>query len=48
MGGGEVLKKGWLVKSPPLEGGGMKVDVRLCGKQPSSIIVYWCIFDMYV
>ena len=24
MGGGEILKKGWLVKSPPLEGGGMK------------------------
>ncbi len=25
MGGGEVIKRGWLVKSPPLEGGGIKV-----------------------
>lgn len=25
MGGGEVLKKGWLIKSPPLEGSGLKV-----------------------
>ena len=26
MGGGEVIKRGWLVKSPPLEGGGIKVQ----------------------
>ena len=35
MGGGEILKKGWLVKSPPLEGGGMKVS------QNSTYIVFW-------
>ena len=35
MGGGEILKKGWLVKSPPLEGGGMKVS------QKSTYIVFW-------
>jgi len=28
MGGGEVLKKGWLIKSPPLEGGGIKVSSK--------------------
>ena len=27
MGGGEVIKKGWLIKSPPLDSGGMKVSV---------------------
>ena len=27
MGGGEVLKRGWLIKSPPLEGGGIKVPI---------------------
>lgn len=27
MGGGEILKKGWLIKSPPLEGGGIKVSL---------------------
>jgi len=29
MGGGEVIKKGWLIKSPPLDGGGIKVR-KLC------------------
>lgn len=27
MGGGELIKKGWLVKSPPLETSGMKVSI---------------------
>ena len=29
MGGGEILKKGFLIKSPPLEGSGIKVNYFL-------------------
>ena len=30
MGGGEVLKKGVLIKSPPLDTGALKVNNILC------------------
>ncbi len=39
MGGGEVIKKGWLIKSPPLDGGGGIKKVRRliqCGGTQSS------------
>jgi len=29
MGGGEVVKKGYLIKSPPLDGKGMKVCYQI-------------------
>ncbi len=41
MGGGEVLKKGWLIKSPPLESGGMKVrkfyDTMIAMSTPAQV-----------
>lgn len=40
MGGGEVVKKGALIKSPPLEGGGgMKV-----GLVHGYIVALWSLF----
>ena len=32
MGGGEVLKKGSLIKSPPLDGGALKV-LNIAGRR---------------
>ena len=32
MGGGEVLRKGWLIKSPPLDSGGIKVSLAVPSK----------------
>lgn len=39
MGGGEILKKGWLIKSPPLEGGGIKVSWVLASVAFGGVMV---------
>jgi len=42
MGGGEILKKGWLIKSPPLEGGGIKSwRKRLFCLRSSKVLEYY-------
>lgn len=37
MGGGEILKKGWLIKSPPLDGSSIKVKVSTTGRPGYSM-----------
>ena len=42
MGGGEILKKGWLIKSPPLEGSGLKVSYVVCEHSECGVRWLWC------
>lgn len=45
MGGGEILKKGWLIKSPPLEGSGLKVSYVVCEHSECGVRWLWCKFS---
>ena len=45
MGGGEILKKGWLIKSPPLEGSGLKVSYAVCEHSECGVRRLWCKFS---